>query len=583
MPAQEANLKRDETAPRSRTFADRFGAFLRERGTIDTAAAQRALRAMIETGERYDFVLTRLGLVNETELAAASAAYLDLPFFEAGQSGAEHRPFEEIDRDYLREHRLVAFIEGAGLRVLVADPFDPEPARALAYLADRPLRLAVSTEAVIQELIDRHYDAAEAVAEAEPDAMTTVVAANEDDVRRLADLASEAPIIRLVQQLVVEAAEARASDIHLEPSVDGLQVRLRLDGLLHQTRTLPAETAQAVVSRIKIMAQLDIAERRRPQDGRIRTNVRGREIDLRVATIPTLRGENVVLRLLDRDTVALDFLPLGFSQNRAQELERLLGFSNGMILVTGPTGSGKTTTLYAALDKLNDPTRKIFTVEDPIEYQFRGINQVQVRPAIDFTFANALRSILRHDPDVIMVGEIRDVETARMAVQSALTGHLVLSTLHTNGAIPTIARLIDMGVEDYLIATTVKGVLAQRLVRRLCEACKRPARRRPAELDACLKALEKRGETEASYAPSKPHEPVGCPRCRDTGFHGRTAVSELLLLTDPIRRVLLDDRDERTMAKAAQREGMTSMLADGVAKVLAGETTLEEVLRVTQH
>jgi general secretion pathway protein E len=360
-----------------------------------------------------------------------------------------------------------------------------------------------------------------------------------------------------------------------------LRVRYRLDGMLHTVETLPLSVRAAVTSRIKIMAQLNIAERRLPQDGRIKTTVHGREIDLRVSTMPTLCGESVVLRILDRSSVQLDFQSLGFAGPAHEAFAKLLNQPNGIILVTGPTGSGKTTTLYTALNALNTSESKTFTVEDPIEYQLVGVNQIQVQPKIGLSFAHALRSILRQDPDIIMVGEIRDLETAQMSIQASLTGHLVLSTVHTNSASATVTRLLDMGVADYLLSSTLTGVLAQRLVRRLCQACAAPVpdselllERLRHQPDGVTRALPKDGR-------GLRHK-TGCKVCRNTGYLGRTTISELLVVTDPVRRQILESGSEAAIQQAALEAGMVSMFDDGLAKALRGETTIDEVLRVTR-
>jgi general secretion pathway protein E len=351
--------------------------------------------------------------------------------------------------------------------------------------------------------------------------------------------------------------------------------------MLHTVETLPLSLRAAVTSRIKIMANLNIAERRLPQDGRIKTTVRGREIDLRISTMPTLSGESVVMRILDRSSVQLDFKALGFAGPAHEAFARLLDQPNGIILVTGPTGSGKTTTLYTALNALNTSERKTFTVEDPIEYQLVGVNQVQVLPKIGLTFATALRSMLRQDPDIIMVGEIRDLETAQMSIQASLTGHLVLSTVHTNSAAATITRLLDMGVADYLLSSTLSGVLAQRLVRRLCGSCSAPAEASPLLLDKL-----RQGPAGASPRTAADLEglrrKMGCPTCRHTGFLGRTTISELLVVTDTVRERMLQSGTEAAVQAAALESGMVTMFDDGLAKALRGETTIEEVLRVTR-
>jgi len=376
-----------------------------------------------------------------------------------------------------------------------------------------------------------------------------------------------------VHDLVTRAVEAQASDIHVEPREDSVRVRYRIDGVLTTVETLPLALRAAVTSRIKIMAHLNIAERRLPQDGRVKATVRGKPIDLRISTMPTMLGESVVLRILDRSSVQLDFAPLGFHGPALDRLVELLTQPNGIVLVTGPTGSGKTTTLYTALNLLNRAESKLFTVEDPIEYQLAGINQIQVQPRIGLTFAHALRSILRQDPDIIMVGEIRDLETAQMAIQASLTGHLVLSTLHTNSAAASITRLVDMGVDDYLLASTLTGVLAQRLVRRLCARCSAPADTLP----PLLGRLGGRGRDLRGL-----RRKVGCPACRNTGYQGRTTISELLPMTDALRRKVLERSSESALEAAAVEGGMVAMLDDGVAKALNGETTIEEVLRVTR-
>jgi general secretion pathway protein E len=398
--------------------------------------------------------------------------------------------------------------------------------------------------------------------------------ASEDDVRRLEDMASEAPVIRLVHDLITRAVEAQASDIHVEPREDSVRVRYRIDGVLATVETLPLSLRAAVTSRIKIMANLNIAERRLPQDGRVKPTVRGKPIDLRISTMPTMLGESVVLRILDRSSVELDFVRLGFHGSMLETFTGLLAQPNGIILVTGPTGSGKTTTLYTALNRLNKADSKLFTVEDPIEYQLAGASQIQVQPKIGLTFAHALRSILRQDPDIIMVGEIRDLETAQMAIQASLTGHLVLSTLHTNSAAASLTRLMDMGVDDYLLASTLTGVLAQRLVRRLCGKC-------AAREEAPPPFIEKRlgGRREGLDGLRRK---VGCQACRQTGYAGRTTISELLVMSDALRRKVLERGSESAIEAAAIEGGMVPMFDDGLAKALGGETTVEEVLRVTR-
>jgi general secretion pathway protein E len=398
----------------------------------------------------------------------------------------------------------------------------------------------------------------------------------EIDVERLKDLASEAPVIRLVSHLIANAVEQRASDVHIEALEHGLRARYRIDGVLHEIEPPPSRFRAAIVSRIKIMARLNIAERRLPQDGRIKLAVRGTPIDLRVSTIPTMYGEGVVMRVLDRQGVALDFATLGIAGRNLETYQEILDQPNGVFLVTGPTGSGKTTTLYAALTRLNSPEKKILTVEDPIEYHLEGINQIQVQPSIGLSFAHVLRSILRQDPDIIMIGEIRDVETARIAIQAALTGHLVLSTLHTNDAPSAITRLLDMGVEDYLLTSTLTGVAAQRLVRTLCPHCRVAA-------PALPELVEQLGLRRFATEPEiMVYRPKGCAQCNDSGYYGRTGLIETLQITDSIRRLILRRVEAMELMRAAIDEGMQTMYDDGIRKALAGETTIEEVLRVTR-
>lgn len=372
--------------------------------------------------------------------------------------------------------------------------------------------------------------------------------------------------------IIQRAAEQGASDIHIEPFEGDLKVRYRIDGVLQEVESPPRQFAAAIISRIKIMAKLNIAERRLPQDGRIRSRIQGRDFDMRISTVPTMHGESVVLRLLNQESIILDFKALGFQQDNYEKFLECLHLPHGMILLTGPTGSGKTTTLYTALSLLNEPHRKIITVEDPVEYQLEGINQIQVKPSIGLTFASALRSIVRQDPDVIMVGEMRDLETAEICVQSALTGHLVLSTLHTNDSASSVTRLMEMGVEDYLLTSTLNVVVAQRLIRMLCKQCKTKT-----EFTSKLKK-ELNSDIDADHI----YAPKGCEACHHTGYAGRTCILELLVITDQLRKLILDHADATTLQVAAVEQGMRTMYLDGLDKVAQGITSFEEILRVTQ-
>jgi general secretion pathway protein E len=400
---------------------------------------------------------------------------------------------------------------------------------------------------------------------------------DDDFIEHLKDLASEAPVIRLVNQIIHHAVDVGASDIHIEPFDDGLHLRYRVDGVLQEYQDAPAANlAPAIASRIKLLSQMNIAERRLPQDGRIMTRVKGHEIDLRVSTIPTVHGESIVMRVLDRESIRLSLKSMGFSDDTLARYQDLLARPHGVLLVTGPTGSGKTTTLYASLASLDAESLKIITVEDPVEYQLQGVNQIQVQAQIDLTFAAALRSILRQDPDIIMIGEMRDTETAQIGVQSALTGHLVLSTLHTNTAASAVTRLEDMGVERYLITSSVNGVLAQRLVRKLCEQCKTAVDLSDQDIDQS--GLRPFMSTDSNTV----YQAKGCEECMHTGYSGRAAIHELFALDDVMHRVIMSGADATLLHAAARRQGMITLYEDGLRKVVEGVTSLEEVMRVTQ-
>jgi general secretion pathway protein E len=554
----------------------RLGAILVEGGTIDRRTLDRAGRVAVETGGRLDHVLTQLGLVSERGLAEALAQLIGAPLAEARDYPDAPLFLDRLKVKFLRKVRALPIAATNGRATLaMADPLDVFTRNAVAAALGHHVGVAVAVPIELEAAFDRLYagteeggDGAalldEVVSDAEP---------AEEDAERLKDLASEAPVIRLVNQLIARAVETHASDVHVEPFPDRLRVRYRYDGVLHEIEPPPARLQAAIISRIKIMARLDIAERRLPQDGRIKLTVRGHEIDFRVSTIPSLHGEKVVLRVLDRTAVEFDYEKLGLPADIRHGIERALELPNGMVLVTGPTGSGKTTTLYTGLLKLNTVARNVVTVEDPIEYQLAGINQIQVKPQIGLNFASLLRSILRQDPDVIMIGEIRDLETAQIAVQAALTGHLVLSTVHTNSAAATMTRLRDMGLEDYLMTATLKAVLAQRLVRRLCPECK--------TAEPAPEALIERFDM-MRLAPAKAialHHPVGCLACRGTGFRGRRAIAELLVPTRAVDRLIFEGADDAAIERAAVGEGMRPIFDSGLLAVLEGDTTIEEVVR----
>ncbi len=541
--------------------------FLTEEGLLTAADRLRVDRLYREQpdGQSLSLLLYRLGVVRERDLVQALARFTGLEPAERHGFPEHTWSDERIPAAFLREHRLMPIAEsGEGLWVALADPLDEYGPRALSLALGRPVLRTVASPAAIE--------AALAETSEEPGTLpNTSATPGEEEIDHLRDLASEAPVIQAANHILRFAVEASASDIHVEPFESSLKVRYRVDGLLREGAAPPAHLAPALVSRIKILAGLDIAERRLPQDGSIRLRLQGKDLDMRVSTVPTLHGESVVIRLLNRDAVLLDLEQLGFTPAALEALKDALARPHGLILVTGPTGSGKTTTLYTALNRLNTPERKIITVEDPIEYQLDGINQIQARPSIGLVFANALRAIVRQDPDVIMVGEMRDLETARICVQSALTGHLVLSTLHTNSAAGAITRLLEMGLEEYLLASTINLVVGQRLVRTLCPHC-RVQIPIPAELTA-----------QMPVADGFVYRAVGCDRCDGSGYRGRAVILETLVMSDAVTQAVLQRRTTAAIESIAVSEGMTTLHADGRRKVLAGVTSLEEVHRVTQE
>ena len=555
----------------------RLGPALIGSGAVDQRTLERARRVATETGGRLDRVLTQLGLISERGLAEALAQLVGAPIVRPADYPETALFVDRLKPKFLRKAHALPIVETEGGAVLaMADPLDVFTRNAVAAALGRPVAVAVAIPIELEAAFDRLYSEpgaedgdgeallGDVVGDAEP---------AEEDAERLKDLASEAPVIRLVNQMIARAVETHASDIHLEPFPDRLRVRYRYDGVLHELEPPAARLQAAIISRIKIMARLDIAERRLPQDGRIKLTVRGHEIDFRVSTVPSLHGEKVVLRVLDRTAVEFNYEKLGLPSDIWQGIERALELPNGMVLVTGPTGSGKTTTLYTGLLKLNTVARNVVTVEDPIEYQLAGINQIQVKPQIGLNFASLLRSILRQDPDVIMIGEIRDLETVQIAVQAALTGHLVLSTVHTNSASATMTRLRDMGLEDYLMTATLKAVLAQRLVRRLCPICKTPELAPPALVERF--GLQRLAPANAITL----YHPNGCPECRGTGFRGRRAIAELLVPNRTTDRLIFEGADDTAIERAAIEDGMRPIFDSGLMAVLEGDTTIEEVVR----
>jgi len=556
----------DVTAPRPEEI-------LLHEGKLTPSQLERAQRMQDESGSTLASLLVQLGFVAERDLARSLANALGLPLAEGRQLISLPGLQDSISLDFLARSQAIPVAEDdTGVDVAMADPEDSFTLQALTLALGKPVRPQVATGSDIQAALQQLRGT-----DAEPvDSADHNTEANLDDVEHLRDLASEAPVIRLVNQLISRAIELHASDIHIEPFEDSLTVRYRVDGVLRDVPAPPATSAAAVISRIKVLANLNIAERRLPQDGRIKLRIEGREVDMRISTLPTLHGESVVLRLLDQGDVPLDFTVLGFEGDNLKRFQALLARPQGIVLVTGPTGSGKTTTLYAALETLNTPEKKILTVEDPVEYQLKGINQIQVKPAIDLTFANALRAILRQDPDIIMIGEMRDRETAAIAVQSALTGHKVFSTLHTNDAPSSVTRLLDMGVEDYLLTSTLDGIVAQRLVRKLCSHCRTPYQPEP-------KWVRETGlDRIAGSDQVTLYQANGCEHCDHSGYRGRAAILELLVMSEPVRKAILEHSDADSIRDAAIANGMAPMRDDGLRKALAGLTTVAEVERVCQ-
>lgn len=574
----EANLLVER--PTQGIFEDtRIAELLVSKGKLRETDLARANRLKSDGGGTLSSILVKLGAVSDRDMAEVLAEVLGLPLVATDDYPDVTALEDGLSARFLKESRVVPLsVEDDRIRLAMADPRDQYIVDAVTLALGKSVEPRVGIPADIEAAIERYYGSGKSAMGQIGGGTVDGEEILEEDVEQLRDMASEAPVIRMVNLILQRAVEARASDIHIEPFEGRLKVRYRIDGVLNDVEAPPARSAAAVISRIKIMARLNIAERRLPQDGRIKLRIQGKELDLRVSTVPTLYGESVVMRLLDKESVVLNFGTLGFEGAALKRFLSILNLPHGIILVTGPTGSGKSTTLYTALHQLNSPERKIITVEDPVEYQLEGVNQIQVKPQIGLTFANALRSIVRQDPDVILIGEMRDLETARIAVQSALTGHLVLSTLHTNDAAGSVNRLLDMGIEDYLLTSTINGILAQRLVRRLCQHCREAYPALPEVVEEMQLARFRDG-----HSPIMLYRPVGCAECGHTGYRGRIAILECLLMTDPIRTLVMRHASSQDIQQVALQEGMQTMYEDGLGKAVTGLTTLEEVLRVTQE
>jgi general secretion pathway protein E len=543
----------------------RLGEILMERGKLEAEDLERALELQRERGDKLGKIVVDMGLMAQRDMLSALSGQLGIPLVAVDGAPPEAREIEGLSHRFLRQCRAFPVaLADATLTIAMADPLDFETIAAVRAFSGLQIQTALAPEQEILDAIEKNYGETErqAIAGDGEDEQASA------DLEHLRDMASEAPVIRLVNAMIADAIEKRASDIHIEPFEKEFRVRFRVDGVLFSQEPPPRELKAAIISRLKLMAKLNIAERRLPQDGRIKIKILGREVDLRVSTLPTLYGESVVMRLLDRSTGDFyDLRRLGFDEHMLERMEHFTSLPHGIFLVTGPTGSGKSTTLYSALKRINLPDKKIITIEDPVEYQMDGINQIHVNPQIGLTFAAGLRHIVRQDPDVIMVGEIRDRETADIAIRAALTGHLVFSTLHTNDAPSAITRLTDMGVENYLIVSSLVAVLAQRLVRVICAHCKAPAGT----------ALTPEGERVPTW------RGAGCPQCNGRGYSSRMGIFEMMDVNDEIRKLIMDNADASILTQAARRNGMRNLREDGWRKIRDGVSTVDEVMRVTQE
>ncbi len=535
-----------------------------------------------ENGKSLASLLIQKGWMTEEELLSALGTKLRVPYWEDLEAqGLDPSLVSKVPIAFSKKHRIVPIkVEDGILTVAAVDPLNYEALDDLRLiLGCQEIRTVLSSEREVIRAINRFYEQG---ADTPEEMIQSLDTENGDrllheleETEDLLDVSDEAPVIRLVNLILFQAVKERASDIHIEPFQKELKVRYRIDGILYNRLNPPKRYQSAMISRLKVMAKLDIAEKRLPQDGRIPIKIADKDIDIRVSIIPTTFGERVVLRLLDKSSVHFGIEEIGLSPSQLKVLEELIHRPNGILFVTGPTGSGKTTTLYGALSRINSPDKNIITIEDPVEYQLWGIGQIQVNPKIGLTFAHGLRSVLRHDPDVILVGEVRDVETAEIAIQAAMTGHLVFSTLHTNDAASAVTRLIDMGIEPFRISSVVRAIMAQRLVRVLCSDCKEgyvPE----------AEALRDAGISSSQLREQRVFRGRGCPSCSGTGYRGRTGIYEILIVSDSIRQLIMRKADSTTIAQKALEEGMKTLREDGARKVLEGITTLEELVRVSQ-
>ena len=564
-----------------------LGEILRRTSGLTEDKLQEALQVQADKGGRLGEILVGLKALGEEDVAKALGLQLDLPYLaRIFIEEIEPELIKRVPINFAKQARILPLsVEDGAVALAVADPLDTTVLDHARMLLGQDVLPRIALASTIVDAINSVYDRAtneaeQLVGELEAQDLDSI-AQEIDEVKDLIDVeGDEAPVIRLVNSVLFRAAKERASDIHIEPMERELMVRFRVDGVLQEIIKPPKRYQSAIVSRVKVMGQLNIAEKRLPQDGRIRIKMAGRDIDIRLSTIPTTYGERIVMRLLDKNTTLLDLTELGMASQMLAQMEHVIRRPHGIVLVTGPTGSGKTTTLYGALSRINTPDLNILTVEDPVEYQLKGIGQMAISPKIGLTFAQGLRSFLRQDPDVIMVGEIRDKETAEIAIQASLTGHLVFSTVHTNDAASAITRLVDMGVEPFLVASSLTGVLAQRLVRRVCPDCRvqyTPTDEELREIGLNRATLKERHGVEKIYKAS------GCTSCSQNGYRGRTGIYELLFVDDTVRQLALKNVDSSTIKKAAMNQGMLTLLDDGARKIALGETTIAEVLSITQE
>lgn len=552
-------------------------------GLLTDEQIRQALEFQKKSKDRFSYILTKMGFIANEDLVSSLASQLGLVPSAMEDNKPTDEAIKKISSSFAYQHRILPLkLENDVLSVATDDPLNFLALDNLSEILGIKVEAILTTEEELRESQNLYYGAKKEEEKALDNVVQTIDTEDEhygkgDDEVEFTYTSSEedAPIIKLVSLVLSEAVKNRASDIHIEPLEKEFRVRYRIDGLLHEVPAPPKHLQGSIISRIKLMAGIDIAEKRLPQDGRIRVRLLNKDLDLRVSTLPGIYGESVVMRILDKSSLLIGLEEIGFLTEDRKKFEELIEMPNGTLLVTGPTGSGKTTTLYAALNHINKPNKKLITVEDPVEYQITGINQVQIRPQVGLTFASGLRSMLRQAPDVILVGEIRDKETASIAIQAALTGHLIFSTLHTNDAAGAVTRLIDMGVKEYLVASTLQAVLAQRLVRRICPKCKEPYTPKPEEIRAM-------GLKEEDLANAQLMMGKGCPECSNTGFRGRQAIFEMLIINDVIREMIFERKSSSEIKNKAVEMGMRTLKEDGKAKALKGITTISEVIRVAQ-